>query len=212
MAASESVSKLVRTFYNREIDEFSVYLEGFGGIKISRTKDGLVSLFTDKNVRLGIDDHFTAFFDEHGFRGLHRKVADEETDVYMKYNVDYIQSPAGIRKLVQDMQKRKDTSIAMKLLLLVLYRGANWAFTETHSRSVKILKDSEATKLGMKSPCIYVKTRYVDRFLLPIYRKSLVFQNLIHRRRFKERPSKVFREQHYPGSEITKHPKKRKKS
>ena len=212
MAVNENVLRLVRAFYNREIDDFSLYLEGFGGLFISRTKDGMVMGYKDKNKRLGIDDHVTVFFDKHGLKGLHRKVADAETNVYMKYDVEYFDSSQGIKKLVQDMQKRADVPLYMKPLLVLLYRGMEWAFEGTHLRSAKVLENSEARKLGMKPPCIYVKTGYVERLFFPLYDKTLVLETLINKFKFGESPSRVFSEQHYPGSQITKHPKKKKKS
>jgi len=207
MAVNGNVLRLVRAFYNGEVDDFSLYLEGFGGLFVSRTKDGMVMGYVDKNKRLGTDDHVTVFFDKHGLKELHRKVADAETDVYMKYTVDYFHSPQGIKKLVQDMQKRADVPFYMKMLLILVYRGLNSAFDETHLRSAKVLENSEAQKLGMKSPCIFVKTGYLLRLILPLYDKTLLLQNLFNSFKFGESPSKVFREQHFPGSQITKHQK-----
>lgn len=213
MALEEELSKWIKAFYNREIDTFSLYVEGFGGFFLRRTKDGMVIGYLDKNKHFGIDDHVTLFFDTHGLRGMHRKVTDADNVVYMKYNIDYFRSPDGIKKLLQDTQKRNDVPFRIEMLLALLYRTLNWVFDRgMHFRSLKILEDSEARKLGMKSPCIYVKPGYTERILLPIYNKIIQVQSSIHMRKFGKRPSEGFREQNFPGNQITKHPKKEKKT
>lgn len=212
MDVNEEVLKLTKAFYNHEIEHLNLYIEGFGGLFLSRTKDGMVMGYKDKNMQLGINDHVTVLFDEHELKGLHRKVIDVETDVYMTYGVDYFQSSDGNKKLMQDMQKRGDVPLVIKLLLPLIYRTLSWVFEGTHHRSARVLENSEARKLGMKPPCIYVKLGYVDRIFLPVYGKTILLQNLVNRFRFGEKPSGVFVEQDYPGSQITKHPRKRKKS
>jgi len=57
MAFKEDVLRLIRAFYNHEIDDFSLYMEGFGRFFISRTKNGMVIGYTDKNKHFGADDH-----------------------------------------------------------------------------------------------------------------------------------------------------------
>lgn len=214
MALNEDLSRLMRTFHNREIDDLSLYVEGFGGFFISRTKDGMIIGYKDKNKRFGTDDHMTIFFDESGLKGLHRKVADAKTDVYMKYNVDYFQSSKGTTKLVQDMQKRTDVPLYMKMLLVVLYRVIRAVYAVGFKSSVraKILENSEARKLGMKSPCIYVKPEVIEKLFLPQYGKIIQLQNLIHMFKFGEKTTKGFREKHFPGIQVTKHPKKGKRN
>jgi hypothetical protein len=76
--------------------------------------------------------------------------------------------------------------------------------------SAVILEDSYAKKLGMKSPCIYVKPGYLERLILPLYDKTVVMQTFAHTFRFGDKPSRGFVEQDFPGSRITKHPRKAK--
>lgn len=210
MTASTNLSKLIRSFYNREIDRFSLYVEGFGGFFISRTKDGMVMGFIDKKLLLGTDDHFTVFLDKSGLKGLHRKVTDIETDVYIRYNVDYIQSPEGVRHLIQDMRERRDVSMAVKLLLAFLYKVLDWVSKGTHYRSAEVLQDLEARKVGMKSPCIYVKLKHIDRVFFSVYGKMLQLQNRLQRLRYGKRTSKVFTEHKLPASQTSKRPKRMK--
>jgi len=212
MEINEGVLKLVGAFYNYEIDDLNLYIEGFGGLFLRRTKDAIVMGYTDKRKRFGKDDHVTLFVDNYQMRGLHRKVSDAETDVYMRYNIDYFQSPEGIRKLAQDMQKGTDVPIYMKPLLLLLYNVLNVMFHRAQSscRDIRILEDSEARRLGMKSPCIFAKLGYIERLTLPIYGDTIVLQSFIHALKFREKSSNGFTEQRFPGSHVTKHPRKEK--
>ena len=210
MGVNEDVFKLVESFYNREIDAFDMYLEGFGGVFVRRSKDGLVMGYADKRKRFAADDHYTIFFDRKKISGLHRKLADSETEVYMKYNVEYLQSTDGIRRLTQDMQKKSNMPLYMKLLLTLLYTPAIMAFQGSYKRcrEAEILQDSEARKIGMKSPCIYVRLGRLERLLLPLYDKAFLMESLVNRVMYGEKPSRGFREQNFPGSQITKHERK----
>jgi len=194
----------MRSFYANRIEHITWYIEGFGGIFLSRAKDGMIVRYTEKNKRVGTDDHFTVLLDKQKVKGIHRKVSDDKTDVYMKYDSDYIFSSEGMRKFMQDMQKQSDMPLAMKLLLMILYRAANWASQGKHHRNIELLGNSEALKLGVKPPCIYVKLRYVDRFVFSLYSLMIAFQTSVYRYKFKERPSEGFREQKFVGSHITK--------
>jgi hypothetical protein len=204
------VLKLMRAFYNHEIDDFNLYVEGFGGLFISRTKDGMVMGFVDKNKRFGPDDHVTVFFDRQGLKGLHRKVGDAGTDVYMTYNVEYFQSPEGIRKLVQDMQNKRDMPFYLKTLLMVLYKLMRMFYGAGFKNAV-ILEEPDAQKLGMKSPCIFVRPGDLVSSTLPLYNWTIRFQRFLHMSKFGERLSEGFAEQHFPGSQIRKHSKRTKR-
>jgi hypothetical protein len=160
--------------------------------------------FTEKDKRIGIDDHVTVLLEEQKVKGIHRKVSDDKTDVYMRYGSDYIFSSEGMRKFVQDMQKQTNMPLAMKLLLMILYRAAIWASQGEHHRNIQLLDDSEALRLGVKPPCIYVKLRYVDRFIFSLYGKMITFQSFVYRYKFKKSPSEGFKEQKFVGTHITK--------
>lgn len=208
--ALEELSRLLNAFYDRKIDDLSLYVEGFGGFFLSRTKDGVVIGYIDEDKRFGIDDHVTFLFDLQEVKGMHRKVIDENNVVYIKYNIDYFRSPDGIKKLLQDLQRRNDVPLSIKILLVPLYWILNWAFNRgMRYRSLKILVNSEARKLGMKPPCIYVKPGYTERFLLPIYNWIIRWQKHVIKRKFGKRTSDAFREQRYPGSHVTKYPKRK---
>jgi hypothetical protein len=211
MDVNEEVLELTREFENREIDHFSVYIEGFGGFFISRAKDGMVMGYADKNKQLGANDHVTVFFDRHGgLTGLHRKIIDAETDVYMTYNVDYFLSPEGIKKLLQSTQERADEPLYMKALMMLIYRQLNWASKRELHKNAMVLKNSEAQKIGVKPPCLYLRVGFVDRLFLFIYGRIILWLNFATMLRVGEIPSRMFVEQHYPGSQITKRPKKKK--
>lgn len=203
--------RLMIDFYNREIDRFSVYLEGFGGISVSRTKDGMVAFYTDKNKKLGNEDHVTALFSKGGLISLHRKVSDKETDAFMRLDAGYFESYSGIEKLVQDMQKQTNMPLIAKLLYIPLYTIVI-RFFEAKSVSVRVLNDSEAEKLRMKSPCAYIKPAPVERLLLLIIGRNILLQNLVYLSRFGKKPTDAFREVRVLGTTVTKHPRKRNKS
>jgi hypothetical protein len=210
MASNEDIFRLIEAFYNNRIGDISLYIEGFGGFFLSRTKDGIVIGYVDKNKHFGTDDHFTVLLDNQKVKGIHRKVSDNETDVYVRYEVDYLSSPSGIGKLMQDMQRQANVSLSMKLLFVILYKGLNWSFEGKHHKSIKTLEDSRARELGMKPPCIYVKLRFPEKVVFASIGKVLSLTGFLYKRKFKERPTDGFREQRFPGSHITKHPKKKK--
>jgi hypothetical protein len=71
LSFDKRVLEVVKTFHERRIDRLTVYVEGFGGLFLSRVKDGFVIGYIDKNKRFGIDDHVTVFYGEKGLEGLH---------------------------------------------------------------------------------------------------------------------------------------------
>jgi hypothetical protein len=207
---NKDFEKLMTSFDNREISEFDIYIEGFGGISAKRVKDGMVMFYTDKNRRFGPEDHVTFLFGKDGSYGIHRRVSDAQTNVYMKYDIDYLRSPEGITKLVQDMQKRTDMPAIVKPMFVALYTYIR-SVVKTDFKSSKILADSEAQRLGMHSPCIYVKPRFAERLVLPIIGKNILMVNFFHQSRFKENPTEGFRETRVLGTTITKKVKGKKK-
>jgi len=208
--ANKDFEKLMASFNNREIREFDIYVEGFGGISAKRAKDGMVMFYTDKNKRFGPEDHVTFLFGKDGLDGIHRRVSDAQTNVYMKYEIDYLRSPEGIKKLVQDMQKRTDMPAIAKPMFVALYAYAR-AVCKANFRSIKILADSEAQRLGMHSPCVYVKPRFVDRLALPFMGKNVLLLNFFYQSRFRENPTEGFREARVLGTTVTKKIKGKKR-
>ncbi|MEM3572844.1 MAG: hypothetical protein QXW80_03945 [Candidatus Micrarchaeia archaeon] len=166
--------------------------------------------YIDKNKHFGIDDHVTVLFNIYEVKSMHGKVIDQDTIVYMKYDVNYFSSPDGIKKLLQDMQKRNDISFRVKMVLLLIYQIVKWVFDRgCYSRDLRILKNSEARNLGMRSPCIYIKPVGTEKILLPIYNWIICWQSYILKRKFGKRTSITFKEQSFPGVRITKRPKRR---
>ena len=208
MDFDQEILKLTYSFYQREIDYFSLYVEGFGGFFVSRSKDGMIIGYKDKGKRFSEDDHVTIFFDhQEGLKGIHKTVSDEESKVYVKYAVEYFDSDKGVQSLVRDMQLRPDTPSYMKLILIILYAIFRF-FYRLGFRNAKLLNDLQATAIDMKAPCIYVEPKTLARIFLIPYAKMLKSQSSLHRRMFGDEPTKGFKEQQFPGSIITKHEKK----
>lgn len=54
MRYDEKVLEVVKSFHERSVERLSVYIEGFGGFFISRSKDGFVIGYMDKNGQINI--------------------------------------------------------------------------------------------------------------------------------------------------------------
>lgn len=208
MDPETNISKLIKDFYNRKKDNFNMYIEGFGGIFVKRTKDGMVLGYTDKTKRFGLDDHVTIFFGKSELKGIHRKVADSNTEVYMKFNENYFQSPSGIKSLMTDIQRRSDVPKIMRALMPILYENLKYIYTESGFASANILKDSQAKALGMESPCLYINPGLIKKFILIPLDKIIRFQQKTYMEKFKGNANKGFKEQNIPGNIITKRKKK----
>jgi hypothetical protein len=213
MDSNEERLKWAKAFCNREIRHFNVYVEGFGEIFIRRVKDGMVIGYRDKNKHFGIDDHVTILFDRHGIKDIHRTVGDISNVVFMKYNIDYFSSPDGIGKLLRDTQEQRGISFATKMLFVVVYKQFNRVFEEgLQVKSFRVLSDSEAQELGMKSPCVYVKAGYAERILfLPLYKIIMQLVSGAFMHRFGKKPTEGFIQQKYMGTHITKRQKRKEK-
>jgi hypothetical protein len=205
----EKIREVVKSFRERRVDRLSVYIEGFGGFFISRSKDGFVIGYMDKNKRFGIDDHVTVFYGKQGLEGMHRKVTDVRNDVYMKFETSYFAAPEGIKKLQQDLQEKRDMRMMMKVLYVVLYRLADLALTqgEKMGEKARLLDVSEARKKGLKSPCIYVRLGFMQRSILYMYDRNILLQTYLTNVLLGEQTTKLFKEQNLPGIQITKHQK-----
>ena len=210
MTAYKDASQLFNAFRNGETNRFSVYVEGVGGFFVSRSKDGIVFGSVDKRMKEAKDDHSTVLWDGYDkLKGFHRTVSDDEAVVNLKYDIDYVLSPNGIKKLLQDTSKKRETPLAMKVMLMLFYRALMLVFQRTWYKCVGVVGDSEARKLGLKPPCIYVKPKGIERVMFPIYARSLTMQNrILHH--IHAKPTNRFRERRYVGNVVTKSPSKKK--
>lgn len=210
MVVYKDVSQLIEAFKSGEIDRFSIYVEGLGGFFVSRSKDGFLFGCTHEKMREGKDDHSTVLWDEHGeLKGFHRKVSDDQTDVYMKYDINYVLLPNGIKKLLQDMSRNNETPFPAKVMQMLFYQSFKSVFERTWDENVRVLKDSEARKRGLKTPCFHVKPKGVERMFFQLLRQSLIAQNRILGR-IHAKPTDRFRERRLVGSIVTKYRKKKK--
>jgi hypothetical protein len=210
MDSDEASSKWLKAFYNREVTRFTVYLDGFGELFVRRIKDGMVIGYRDKNKHFGIDDHVTIFFDEHGVKDIHRTIGDKSIIVFMKYNIDYFNSPDGIGKLLRDAQEQEGISLGTKVVFMLAYWLLNRVFEGgLNTKIIKGLSDQEAQELGTESPCLYVKAGYAERILLlPIYKIAIQLVSGAFMYRFNRRPTDGFKEQKHMGIHITKRQKR----
>jgi hypothetical protein len=198
-----AVSALVMLFYNGKIDRIDVYAEGFGGFYVSRVKDGMVIGYKDRAKRFSADDHVTVFFNkEDGFSGLHRRITDSQSIVYISYAVDYFLTDNGIRKLLQDMQKVPNTSLFKKTLFLMVYQQAKVFYNLGFS--LVLISKTKAKQLGVKSPCIYIKPKLTGKILLIVFSKIIQTLALVNTRKFGNYPSRGFKSQNFPGSIVSK--------
>lgn len=210
MVVHKDASQLINAFKNGEIDRFSIYVEGLGGFFVSRSKDGFLFGCVDEKMREGKDDHSTVLWDEHGeLKGFHRKISDDETDVYMKYDINYVLLPNGTKKLLQDISRNGETPFFAKVVQMLFYRTFKLVFERTWDENVRVLQGSEARKRGLKTPCFHVKPRNVDKMFFQLVRQSLIAQNRLLGR-IHAKPTDRFRERHLVGSIVTKRRKKKK--
>ena len=210
MTPYKDTSQLFNAFRNEETGRFSIYVEGVGGFFVSRSKDGIMFGSVDKRMKEAKDDHATVLWDKHGkWKGFHRRVSDEEADVYLKYDLNYILSQDGIKKLLQDTSRKGGTPFAMKVMFMLFYRALRLVFQRTWYEGGRVIGDCEARELGLKAPCVYVKPKGIERVMFKIFAQSLIIQNrILHR--IHAKPTSRFRDRRLVGSVVTKSLKKKK--
>lgn len=206
MSPDKNVADVFRSFHERRINKLTVYLEGFGGFFFGRAKDGFVTGYIDRNKQFGVHDHVTVLLGKNGLEGLHRKVSDVETDVYVKFEPTYLSSPEGFQKLVQTMQGRKDMKTSEKVILALVYKmvGIAYVGTEKMGQEARLLDPSEALKRGLRPPCVYLKPSFLQKLLLQIIREDILLQRYLTDLILGKYTTRAFAEMNIPGTIITK--------
>jgi hypothetical protein len=211
MGAQQEIARILRDFYDRKIDNLNIYLPGFGGLFVGRTKDGIAIGYSDKNKHFGNDDHATVLFDKQGIKGIHRTVSDDYSVVYMKPNVEYIIQANGMKNLLQEIQRKGKMPLPAQAVWMMVFRALNWASESgtTMSKNLTLLTEEQAAKLGMSSPCLYLEPQLNQKLIIPLYNILIRFQNLYFKM-FGKKPTSGFTPGDFPGLRTTKYPKKRK--
>ena len=158
MDVDERILKVFRDFHERKIDSLTLFVEGFGGFFFKRVKDGFVVGYEDKKKRFGLDDHVTVFYGQRGLEGLHRKISDKTTDVYVRPEVTYMESSGGINRMLQDLERRGNVNLLTKMIVTLVYKSLGTAFREgqTMAKRATLLNDSEALKKGVFGLHVFV--------------------------------------------------------
>ncbi len=213
MSTQEETKRILIDFYTRKINRINIYLPGFGGLFVGRTKEGLSIGYLDKGKRFGHDDHSTVLFDKEGIKSIHRTVSDDYSVVYMKPNVDYIVQGNGTRSILQDIQQRGKMPLPAKIVWMMVFRTLNWASDsgDAISKNVATLTEKQANELGMDSPCLYIEPQVSQRLIIPLFSVLIKFQSYANSRMFNKRPTSGFIPGDFPGLITTKHTKRKTK-
>ncbi len=196
--------ELALSFHSFKKDKIYVYIKNFGGIYASRTKDGMTLGYLDSLRKIGREDHVTVFYNsEIGFTGLHRKIVDNESTVYMRYSMEYIKEKNGLKTLLRDLFNDEKTPGYMKGLLLLVFFEIR-LFFRMGLKKTFLLSNSKAKDLKMKSPCIFIETGFVGKIQLALFSKFLPLLRLYSDKKFADNPTRGFKEKKFPGANISK--------
>jgi hypothetical protein len=96
----------------------------------------------------------------------------------------------------------------MKIILMLLYYEVGFFYRLGINIDLKLLSNTQAKRLGMKNPCLYMRPKFLGRILLVGFGKIVTYQSLIHGKAFGDKPTRGFVAQNFPGNRITKRQKK----
>jgi hypothetical protein len=56
----------------------------------------------------------------------------------------------------------------------------------------------------MKSPCLYLKTKVLGKIMMILFSRIITGMNYVQKRKFGDKPTRVFPNQNFPGSRVTR--------
>jgi len=200
----DALLELARSFHNNKEEKVYVYLKNFGGIFAKRIKDGMTLGYLEKRNKIGKEDHATIFYNTTvGLSGLHRKIVDNKTTVYVHYMLEYVTRKNGLKRLLVDLLNDENTEGYVKAIVLFVFYEIR-LFYGIGLKRVTLLSNTKAKRLGMKSPCIFIETGLVGTVQLVVFSKLLPVIRYYSVQSFGDSPSRGFKEQGFPGAVISK--------
>jgi len=197
------VEELLKDFINKKQRRFYLHIAGLGMFFVSRSSSGIVLGYVDNRLKGGLDDHVTFILGrKYDLKGFHRKVIDKDTEVRIDPNVDYILSPDGLKKLIEDLNRVR-AKFLLKIVLILIYQAVRWAF-KTGYRDASLLSNEKARRINLKNPCIL--TDLPMTYKIPLIAMMNVFKIIyqFQKKKFPTTPTAVFRPQNVPGSVVEK--------
>jgi hypothetical protein len=204
----ELIRGTLKSFHEGKEKKLYIYIDGFGGLFVAsaRPTTGFTMGYETRRMQFGKHDHVTVLYGAHGLKGLHRKVFDATNCVCMTYDPSYFVSQQGLKKLFEDMGQRKDMGIILKIVYTFVFRLAHTAYTqgEEWAQKATLLSAQEAEKRGMKSPCLYVRSGFLQRIFLLLLSRIIYVLAYYNNLKFGAEATTAFKEQRLPWGRIAK--------
>jgi hypothetical protein len=211
LVPDKRVKQVFEDFHDRKIHRLTLFLEGFGGFSVKRSQDGFVIVYIDRNKRFGQNDHFTVLYDQDGLKGVHRTLSDNTAKVHVRPETTYFTSDEGIKKMLQDMEKRGNVNVYTKGLFSAVYMTLGVVFRQgpKMAEKAKLLDDSEAIRQGFRPPCVYVETDFLQKLLLQVSGANILLQRYLTDAIVGEQVTRTFHPTDLRGAQVTKRSRRR---
>ncbi len=208
------LKEILLGFADGKIKRINVYVEGVCGLFVSRSTDGMIMGYIDPSLREAEDDHLTSIINpDFTLRSFHRQIADKNASYYLYGEATYLKSTYGLHKLLQDMQSAANVPFYMKSLQLLMYNALRWAESTGFEsiKGIEVLAEPVARNMGLKSPCIIIRTSASKRLGLTLIVNLLRLQYAIMKQTRRDLNSR-HRPRDIPGSRMVIRKRKQSQS